>query len=120
MRSPLHQLHENDIQASPEGHRWIDLVRSYVVDIRKTTFTWNPTSVAANTHEEQTVTISGMKVGDDILSIVKPTFTDGFLVGQGRVSAADTVEIQIANGKGDSSNPPEEVYTLIYIKNSRP
>lgn len=119
MRKPLHQLHESDFEASDSGHRWLDLVRGYVLDIRQMDVTWNPASLAANTHVEETVTATGVKVGDIILAVIKPTFTQGFQVGQGRVSAADTLAVQVCNGTGSASNPGSETYNVIYIKNTK-
>ena len=119
IRKPLHQLGENDIEANNEGQRWLDLVRSHVVDIRDISVTWNPSSLAANTHVEETVTATGLKVGDIILAVIKPTFTQGFQVGQGRVSAENTLSVQVVNGTGSASNPGSESYSVIYIKNSR-
>lgn len=119
MRKPLHQLSEDEIEANESGYRWLDLVRSYVLDIREITVTWNPASLAANTHVEESITATGLKVGDIILAVIKPTFTQGFSVGQGRVSAENTLNIQVVNGTLVASNPAEESYKVIYIKNTR-
>jgi hypothetical protein len=119
MRKPLSPVNSSDIQSTPEGLKWLESVRSHVVDIREISFTWNPASLAANTHVEETVTVTGLKVGDIVIAVIKPTFTQGFQVGQGRVSAADTLAIQVVNGTGSASNPASESYTVIYIKNSR-
>lgn len=119
MRKPLHQLHESDFEASDSGQRWLDLVRGYVLDIRQLDLPWNPPAMSANDHIEETVTATGLKVGDIILTVIKPTFTAGFHVGQGRVDADDTISIEITNGKGSGSNPGLETYTVIYIKNTK-
>ena len=119
MRKPLYQLDESDVEASEAGHRWLDEVRGYVLDLREIDFTWNPALLAANTHVEESVTVSGLKVGDIILAVIKPTFMQGFQVGQGRVSAADTLGVQVVNGTAGNSDPDSETYKLIYIKNSR-
>jgi len=119
-RIPIPQLNHKDFpEVTEEGRLWLDLVRSRSIDIRVETFTFDPASLAANTHVEETVTITGLKTVDIVLAIVKPTFTQGFQVGQGRVSAADTLAIQIANGTGSASDPGSETYTLVYMKNSR-
>jgi len=119
-RTPLPQLNNDDFpDASQNGIAWLDLVRSLSIDIRTATFTYDPASLAANTHVEETVTITGLKTVDTILAVIKPTFTQGFQVGQGRVSLDDTLSIQIVNGTGSASNPTSETYTLVYIKNSR-
>lgn len=119
MRTPLSRLGGSEIQANETGMLWLNKLRSHVLDIRELSVTWNPASLAANTHVEETVTATGLVVGDIILAVIKPTFTQGFQVGQGRVSAADTLAVQVVNGTGLASDPASEVYTVIYIKNSR-
>lgn len=119
-RKPLPQFSSRDFpDVSPQGMLWFDLVRNYSIDIRVLSFTFNPASLAANTHVEETVTISGLATVDTVLAVIKPTFTQGFQVGQGRVSAENTLSIQIVNGTGSASDPASETYTLVYIKNSR-
>lgn len=119
MKKPLHQLTNNDIEASTEGHRWLDLVGKYVLDIREASVTFDPASVGANTTVEQTVTVSGLKVGDIILTVIKPTLEAGLGVLQGRVSAADTLAIQLINTTAAPIDAGSESYTVIYIKNSK-
>lgn len=121
-RNPLPPFLKEYIQEgeiTDQGLDWFNLVRSHSSDLVRKTFTWNPASLAAQTHVEETVTITGLKTVDDVLAIIKPTFTQGFQVGQGRVSAANTLSIQVVNGTSSSSNPNEESYILIYMKNSR-
>ncbi len=118
-RNPLPEVQAKWFEnISQEGILWLDLLRSLSIDIHVEAFTWNPASLAANTHVEETVSFSGLKVGDIVLAVIKPTFTQGFLVGQGRVSAIDTLAIQVVNGTGSASNPGSETYTFIYIKNT--
>ncbi len=117
MRKPLSPISSSDITSTKEGLKWLDSVRSFVVDLREIDVTWNPASLAANTHAEETVTVTGLMIGDIILAIIKPTFTQGFQVGQGRVSAEDALDIQVVNGTGSASNPVSELYKVIYIKN---
>ena len=118
LRHPLHQLHESDIEASEAGHRWLDLVRNHVVDIRSTTVDINPPSVAANDTVNVTVTVTGLKAGDLILQIIKPTTTSGLVVAQGIVTADDTVVMAFVNNKSGATDDPEETYTILYIKNT--
>ena len=119
MRKPLHQLTEDDVEASPSGHRWFELVRTYVLDIRSITVDINPPSVDANDTVDVTVTVPGLKVGDIILQIIKPTTTSGLVAIQGVVTAADTVVIAFVNNKAGATNDPEETYTIVYIKNTK-
>ena len=118
LRKPLHQLSESDIESSSEGKRWLDLVRSYTLDIRDMSVTWDVASVAANTTVEQTVTATGLKVGDIILAVIKPTLSAGLGVLQGRVSAADTLSVQLINTTAAPIDPAPESYTVVYIKNT--
>lgn len=119
LRKALPPPLNKDFEASADGLYWLELVHQRLVDIRSLTFSWNPASLAAATHAEEAVTVSGLNTDDIILAIIKPTFTQGFLVGQGRVSAADTLAIQVANCTVSTSDPAEETYTLVYIKNSK-
>ncbi len=120
LRKAIPQHQETDFpEVKKDGQRWLELVHQRLVDIRQLSVTWNPASLAANTHVEETVTASGLKTDDIILAVIKPTFTQGFQVGQGRVSATGTIAIQVVNGTGSASNPVSEVYTIIYIKNSK-
>jgi len=118
-RLPLPPPQEEDFpKTSNDGMLWLHQVRSLSIDIRVETFTYDPASLGANTHTEETVTVTGLNTNDIILSVIKPTFTQGFHVGQARVSAANTLAIQIVNGTGSASDPGSETYTLVYIKNT--
>lgn len=119
LRKAVPPPQEKDFEASADGLYWLELVHQRLVDIRSLTFSWNPASLAAATHAEEAVTVPGLNTDDIILAIIKPTFTQGFQVGQGRISATDTLAVQIVNGTGSSADPVEETYTLIYIKNSK-
>jgi len=118
-RTPLHQLEKGDIEATETGQRWLDQVRHIVLEELRIEVTWNPASLAANTHVEQTVTVTGLETVDDIIAVIKPTFTQGFQVGQGRVSAKNTLAIQVVNGTGSASDPDPETYIVYYVKNCR-
>lgn len=60
--------------------------------------TWSPVSVAANTSVEQTVSVPGVVVGQDlILEALKPTAQAGLSVAGGRVSAAGVVSVLFVN-----------------------
>lgn len=120
MRKPLHQLHESEIEATAEGMRWLDLVREHTLDIRGVDIEFNPASVVANTTVEQTLSVTGLKPQDIILSVIKPTLTAGFGVLQGRVSATDTLAVQLINTTAGAIDAPSEIYQIIYIKNTRP
>lgn len=72
-------------------------------------------SVAANTTEEETATVPGVKVGDFVL-VSKPTLEDGLLLGTCRVSANDTVLIQVDNPTGSAINAASETLTFLVFR----
>ncbi len=119
LRKALPNPHHEDFEVTTDGLRWLNLVHQRLVDIRKEDLTWNPAAIAANTTAEQTVTLSGLKTDDIILAVIKPTVTAGVGIIQSRVSAADTLAVTWINTTAGSLNPAEEVYTVVYIKNSK-
>ena len=115
---PHHQ--ETDFpETKKDGQRWLELVHQRLVDIRQVNVTFNPDLVAANTTVEQTVTVSGLKADDIVISVIKPTLSAGLGVLQGRVSATDTLAIQFINSTASGINAGEETYSVVYIKNSK-
>jgi hypothetical protein len=120
MRTPIPLIQSKDFEGvSAEGLRLLDLVRRSTLDIRLVNFTFDPASIAANTTVEQTTTITGLKVDDIVLRVIKPSHTAGVAVNDGRVTAIDTLGIVFLNVTGGAINPSSEDYTVIYIKNSR-
>ena len=72
----------------------------------------SPVSVAANTAAEQTFTVIGLQVGD-IVGVTKPTTQAGLAIGNGRVSAANTLAIEFVNDTGSPIVPTaSEVYVI--------
>lgn len=53
-------------------------------------------SVAANTSEEETATVPGVKVGD-VVVCMDSALSAGQVISQARASAADTVLLQVIN-----------------------
>lgn len=70
-------------------------------------------SVAANTTETETATVTGVKVGDIVTAAIKPTLEAGLLIGSCWVSAADTVSIQVGNLTASPINEASEEWTFI-------
>ena len=79
------------------------------------TATCNPTAVGAANTSEQTFTVTGVSTTDYVMA-VKPTHTAGLIIGNTRVSAADTVAITFGNLTAGSIDPPSETYTFLVIK----
>jgi len=72
-------------------------------------------SVAANTTETETATVTGLKTTDIILG-VKPTLEAGLLIGTCWCSAADTVSIQVANLTGGAIDEASETWQFIVFR----
>ena len=71
-------------------------------------------SVAANTTEEETATVTGVKVGDFVVCS-KPTLEAGLAILNARVSAADTVILTVGNFTGVAINEGSETLTFLVI-----
>lgn len=71
--------------------------------------TIDPGSVSANTTSEQTFTVPGVQPGMR-LTVSKPSHTAGLIIGNIRISAANTVAITFGNLSGSPIDPGSEVY----------
>lgn len=83
------------------------------------TFTYDPASIAAATVAEQTVTIPGLRVGDQVVSVTKPTLTAGVGIVNARVSSANTMAVQWVNATAAAVDPASEVYTAMVWRPER-
>jgi hypothetical protein len=72
-------------------------------------------SVAANTTEEETFTLAGAKAGDFVF-VTKPSLEAGLLFGSARVSAADTIAVQVGNFTGGAINEASETLRVMIIR----
>jgi hypothetical protein len=69
--------------------------------------------VNANTGNQQTVTVKGLRIGDQISCISKTTFQAGLIIAGGDVSAADTLRVTWANCTGGNLTPTVgDTYTI--------
>lgn len=74
-----------------------------------------PSTVAANTAAEQSITVTGV-LADDVVALVKPTTQAGLIVGTARVSAADTVQLTMGNVTASTITPTStQTYAIIAI-----
>lgn len=76
---------------------------------------FDPAAVNTITTAEQTVTVTGVKVGDFVVAM-KPTLTAGVTIGNVRVSAADTIAIQFVNPTAGSVNPASETWSFLVFR----
>lgn len=72
-------------------------------------------SVAANTSAEQTFTVNGLTV-DMMVFVNKPDLDAGLVVGNARVSAANTLALTFGNSTAGAVNPASEVYKMFWFK----
>ena len=68
-------------------------------------------SVSANTSAEQTFSVRGL-VTSDVVLVNKPALDAGLIIGNARVSAADTLAITFGNLTGSPINPGSETYNI--------
>ena len=69
------------------------------------TVTLSPVAVAANTTAAQSLTVSGLAVGDIVLKVDKPTAQAGLGIVGSRVSAANTLSLTFVNATSSSITP---------------
>lgn len=70
-------------------------------------------SVAANTTAQQTVTVNGLQLGDQISAVSKSTFQAGLIVVGADVSAANTLRVTFGNFTGGGIVPTAgDTYTV--------
>lgn len=79
--------------------------------------TLSPALVAANTTAEQTFTVPGIKVGDAVVEVNKPTSQAGLGIVGVRVSAANTIGITFGNNTAAGITPTaSETYQVIWAR----
>lgn len=72
-------------------------------------------SVAANTSEEETATITGAKVGDFVVCM-DSALEAGQVIGNARVSAANTVTLQVINTTASPIDASSRTMTFLVIR----
>lgn len=83
-------------------------------------FTNSFEEVSANTSEEQTVTVRGLKVGDYVL-VDKETFQAGLGIVGARVSAENTLSVEFMNNTGSGITPTaSDTYRLLVFRPELP
>lgn len=79
--------------------------------------TYDPANITGTaTTTEQDITVPGVKVGDIVMCVNKPTHTTGVTIGSYRVKAADTISIQWVNPTAGALNPASETYTIVIAR----
>lgn len=76
-----------------------------------------PSAVSANTTAQQTFTVTGVKVGDVVVAVEKPSHQAGLGIVGWRVTAADTVGITFSNNTGAGITPTAgETYDFVVAR----
>lgn len=82
--------------------------------------TLSPVAVGINTTAEQTFTVNGLLLGDQVL-VTKPTAQAGLGIVGARVSADSILAITFANVTGGSITPTaSEAYKVLVSRPDRP
>lgn len=113
---PLHTALQINGYTASQWLDWFMRISDVLPTIQEIPFTFDPAAVSANSTSEQNVTITGLKTGDTILKVQKPTYTSGLIVTGGLVTAADTLTVQFANITGGSINPGSEIYKIYVLR----
>lgn len=71
-------------------------------------------SINAQTEATQTVTVTGVRVGDAV--VVRPTTAVNGIILDGTVSASDTVTVRAVNYSSGSIDPAEQVYRILVFQ----
>jgi len=85
-----------------------NLLRVFAVSI-----TADVTSRTLSTSTEFDFTVPGVRVGDVVISVNKPSLSAGLVVGSARVKAADTVAVTYGNCTAGGVDPASETYTFV-------
>ena len=76
--------------------------------------TANLSAIPAGQFSVETVTVTGLKVGDFVL-VNAPNLETGVKVISARVSAADTLELTLVNLTSGSVNPASQVFFVVAL-----
>lgn len=72
-------------------------------------------SVAANTSEEETFTLTGVKVGD-FISVQKENLTAGIILGSARVETENTVTVEVINTTASAVDASSATMRVLVIR----
>ena len=92
-----------------------NILTGNVAEMGIVTFTYDPANQAVNDTDEDTVTVTGLRVGDFVV-VNKPTHTDGIGLTDARVTAADTLSVTWVNPTAGAVNMTSETYTLLWFR----
>lgn len=83
--------------------------------IRVYTETIDLGSVAANTSEEEALTVTGVTTDDVVIAVIPPSIEAGIVVTSCRITAADTVALQVINSTAAAVDHASEAGWLFVV-----
>lgn len=93
----------------------VGIMAGNVASLTVITATVDLGSVAANTSEEETATLLGAKLGDVVLCI-DSSLNAGQVIAQARVSAANTVTLQVINTTASAIDAASKTMTFLVAR----
>ena len=96
----------------------VGVIGGNAFSIHVVTATVDMGSVAANTSEEETATVTGVKVGD-FVAVNKSDLDTGAAICNARVSAANTVILTVMNTTASAIDAASETMTFLVIRPER-
>jgi hypothetical protein len=96
------------------------IARGNIAKMFAVSVTFDPASVATITTAEQTLTVTGVQVGDIVIAVNKPTNTAGVGIVNARVSAANTVALTFVNPTAGSVDAASESWIFVFGRPERP
>jgi hypothetical protein len=96
------------------------LLRGNILKVFAVQISIDVTSRTASTSSEQDITVTGVEVGDIVISINKPSLSAGIGIVNARVKAASTIAITYMNATASPVDPAAETYTLVIGRPENP
>ena len=93
----------------------VGIIKGNIQSINYVTATVDLGSVAANTSEEETFTLTGVRVGD-FISVQKENLTAGIILGSARCETNDVVTVEVINATGDAVNAASATMKVLVIR----
>ena len=101
---------------APYGHRWLNRLKQLFRAPLVYDVAWTPSAVSAGVTEEQTLTVSGVAVGETVIAFVPPSApTYGISHVNVRVTDTDEVTVAWQNTTAGGLSPPSGTYRLAVL-----
>lgn len=93
----------------------VGVIAGNVASINVVSATVDLGSVAANTSEEETATVTGVKTGDFVVCM-DSALEAGIVIANARVSAANTVKLQVINTTGSGVDAASKTLYFLVVR----